>query len=396
LSVAGALLPSLPSWKSSSSVAPRASTPLASADANARTKQQIEVEVETKAAAKKLLDLAKSEATLPSTVEKSIASGFVLDHGRVQQIDETGAILNDASLTKVQAEFGPGVAAALVEWIKLPDAVPGLNLVSVYLRGSVPRGLAIPGVSDVDTLGFATMSTHLPDSDVYNHNILALKDWKKDAPLRATRLRDACPACTGLEMKLVLVPADSDLGRWLNAGPVPAKELTAEQEDELGLYRIQSQGVKLYGEDIAARLPPATLQRPHVAPMLQADLAKAENLVQYCELDEEVDCASEALRVARWAGKRTLRAGMELAAPELGYYSRDLLPCHRAVEETMSMSAARQSLEVLQLTCMPDAEVMKRGVNNVIHELLDACWQLQKQYPSPERYETGDGPGLDA
>ena len=55
--------------------------------------------------------------------------------------------------------------------------------------------------------------------------------------------------------KLVLVPADSDLGRWLNAGPVPAKELTAEQEDELGLYRIQSQGVT---DDCAAK-PPSIL-----------------------------------------------------------------------------------------------------------------------------------------
>jgi hypothetical protein len=64
------------------------------------------------------------------------------------------------------------------------------------------------------------------------------------------------------------------------------------------------------------------------------------------------------------------------------------------VEKTMSLSAARQSLEVLQLTCMPDAEVMKRGVNNVIHELLDACWQLQKMYPSPESERSR--PGLDA
>ena len=51
----------------------------------------------------------------------------------------------------------------------MQDSVPGLTLVAVYLQGSIPRGVALPGLSDVDTVGFATISTDLPESDVYIH-----------------------------------------------------------------------------------------------------------------------------------------------------------------------------------------------------------------------------------
>tara|TARA_B100000795_G_C22525451_1_gene333037 strand:+ start:303 stop:461 length:159 start_codon:yes stop_codon:yes gene_type:complete len=35
--------------------------------------------------------------------------------------------------------------------------LPGVQLVSVYARGSIVRGLGLPGVSDVDTLGYAVV-----------------------------------------------------------------------------------------------------------------------------------------------------------------------------------------------------------------------------------------------
>jgi hypoxia-inducible factor 1-alpha inhibitor (HIF hydroxylase) len=298
----------------------------------------------------------------------------------VQTLDETGAILNDASLAKVQPEFEEGVSVALHEWMLLPVAVPGLTLRSVYLRGSIPRGLALPGLSDVDTVGFATYSPDLPKADVYKQKFPAMAAWKALASQRDERIRDACPACTGLEMKLILVPEDSGPGRWLSGKD--KQPLTPAQEDELDLFRLQSHGVCLYGEPITARLAPSTL-RPRLALALQADLEKAEKLVDTCEIDVETDCDSEAMRIARWAGKRTLRAGMEIAAPTLGYYSRDLLPCHRAIEKALGEAAASKSLEVLQLTCMSEAEVRKRGVSSVIHELLEACEQLRDLYPSP-------------
>ena len=97
---------------------------------------------------------------LPTSVADSIRAGLLLEHGRLQPLDaSTGAVTRDACLTRVQPEWRPALDAALREWLALPEAVPSLSLISVYARGSLPRGLALPGISDVDTLGFATFSS---------------------------------------------------------------------------------------------------------------------------------------------------------------------------------------------------------------------------------------------
>ena len=41
---------------------------------------------------------------------------------------------------------------------------------------------------------------------VYKQQIPAVQAWRAAASRREARLRDACPACSGLEMKLILVP----------------------------------------------------------------------------------------------------------------------------------------------------------------------------------------------
>ncbi|GIP63167.1 hypothetical protein J32TS6_17220 [Virgibacillus pantothenticus] len=75
--------------------------------------------------------------------------------GRFCTTDHEGYLLNESSLTKVQPAF-----------LKIIEKVTayykfnlGENLHSVYIRGSVPRGLAIYGVSYLDTIAITTKDT---------------------------------------------------------------------------------------------------------------------------------------------------------------------------------------------------------------------------------------------
>ena len=64
-------------------------------------------------------------------------------------LDEDGFIEREGSLERVQQAFAPVVAAARTA---IPAAFAGDRLHSAYLYGSVPRGTAVPGRSDLDVL----------------------------------------------------------------------------------------------------------------------------------------------------------------------------------------------------------------------------------------------------
>ncbi|MDY7224164.1 hypothetical protein [Halalkalibacterium halodurans] len=68
--------------------------------------------------------------------------------GRYCPTDKQGFILNDASVAKIQPEHMT-LIEDVVEDYRLHM---GDHIHSLYIRGSIPRGLGIYGVSDLDTL----------------------------------------------------------------------------------------------------------------------------------------------------------------------------------------------------------------------------------------------------
>jgi len=64
-------------------------------------------------------------------------------------LDQDGFIAREGSLDRVASAFAPVVRAARVA---ITDAFESTRLHSTYLYGSVPRGTAVPGVSDLDLL----------------------------------------------------------------------------------------------------------------------------------------------------------------------------------------------------------------------------------------------------
>lgn len=72
--------------------------------------------------------------------------------GRFWGIDPQGFIVNDADLSKIPCHYQPAIDTAIEAYqTHLSDTIH-----SVYVRGTVPRGMAIPGVSDLDTFVVVT------------------------------------------------------------------------------------------------------------------------------------------------------------------------------------------------------------------------------------------------
>ncbi len=75
--------------------------------------------------------------------------------GRFCLTADNGYILNDSSLKKIKPEY----SKIIEEVTKYYQTYLGLDLHSVYVRGSIPRGLGIKGVSDLDTIAVTNKDT---------------------------------------------------------------------------------------------------------------------------------------------------------------------------------------------------------------------------------------------
>src|SRR5699024_3109890 len=72
----------------------------------------------------------------------------IKEMGYLCQIDNNGYITNESDLKKVGTEF----RSALQSIQDYLLAFLSKKIHSIYIRGSVPRGLGIEGVSDIDVL----------------------------------------------------------------------------------------------------------------------------------------------------------------------------------------------------------------------------------------------------
>jgi len=262
--------------------------------------------------------------------------GQVIAHGRLQPLDARGAIINDC-LASVDPPWDAPLAHAVVEW-RLLEAIPGVTLVSVYARGSIPRGLGLPGRSDVDTLGFVT---HTEAAAVQ------LQAWRRASGARSDAAVDQfAPLISGLDMSLLAFEASSPAGRWLIevSERSPQAWTTTESNQlspwllrELDAFRVVTQGLRIHGANLAVRLPRFAPRQGGLAPRLRADGQRALRGYDWFTAER---CPDKARGVAVWLAKRALRAGMELVAEEAGGYSRDLLPCYEAIASLLAPRAS--------------------------------------------------------
>lgn len=199
--------------------------------------------------------------------------------------DENGYIVREASGERIQREWAEPLGAVVARY----RAHAGVRLHSVYVRGSVPLGRALPGISDIDT--FAVV-----DGAGTGHDA----DWAED---HGRSIVHRWPFVAGVEMCMYAISAARTRGR-------------------VGAM-ISTQSVCVDGIDLT---PEAGSYRPGVDLLfhgwdLPADLALARRILERSDAPRAVEDART------WAMKRVVRTGFELVMDREGCYTRDLVTC---------------------------------------------------------------------
>ncbi|MFD6278913.1 nucleotidyltransferase domain-containing protein [Streptomyces sp. NPDC060209] len=203
-----------------------------------------------------------------------------------------GTIRREGSLKHVHADFAPVVEAARV---RITEAFGPERLHSAYLYGSIPRGTAIPGVSDLDLLVALHDGPTGPD--------------RAAAEETGAALDSAFPVIDGVGLLLS-----------------PVRTLLSEAERDDGGFFIACLCTPLLGEDLAARLPryrPTSL----LARETNGDLALLVPRWRARAAGATTD--EERMRLSRGVARRLVRSAFTLVMPRWGGWTSDL---HRSAE----------------------------------------------------------------
>lgn len=212
--------------------------------------------------------------------------------GTLLRTDDAGFLVPRAALEKIVPPWTEAVAALRAAVV----GELGERLHSLYIRGSVAAGTALPGHSDLDAIAVLTGAG--PPGD----------DFPWLPPLHA-RMEARFPFCQGVDLFFLGV-----------------EEILAEGGQNRWGFLLATQCVPVHGADLRASLP-RFRPGPHAvmhAPQLQDDID--ETLRDFAgepdEAEREAWCG--------WIMRRIVRAGFELVMEAEGGWTRDLYPCWQA------------------------------------------------------------------
>ncbi|MGE7868870.1 nucleotidyltransferase [Bacillus paramycoides] len=211
--------------------------------------------------------------------------------GHFCPVDVEGFIINDAHVDKIQPVF-----LEVIQEIK--DTCCQLlrdNLHSVYIRGSIPRGIGIEGVADIDMI------------------ILVRKDpkainlsWRKKLEVQIAKQFNCI---SGVELSFY-----------------SEKEVTNSEFFSFVGFMIQTHSVCIFGKDVKAYLPKYKVSQEiayeHLIHLRKQIEQAHEELIHNKDVDDIEDCC-------RWIMKIVVRAGLALTIDREGLYSRDLYPAYK-------------------------------------------------------------------
>ncbi len=259
--------------------------------------------------------------------------------GVVLRTDSEGYLISKSSLDNITPPWDAPVA----ELSERFQHELGDNLHSLYIRGSLVRGTAVEGVSDIDGL-------------VLLHGNPQEVDWAWRPELRR-ELMEKYSFLGGIDFGQASVDS----------------VLSGENKVRAFLLKIMSACVA--GEDV-------TPQIPKVKPGRDALVVrwKFEDRIRP---DYFTDPNITLKHKTKWTGKQILRAGMELVMEREQAYSRDLYPCYAIFAKYYPAKepAMRRALEQALFSAKDEADfvAMRDDIGPWLAE------QLDKKYPYQQR-----------
>ncbi len=230
-------------------------------------------------------------------------------HGAVLSTDKDGYLIPDVSLDKIVPPWDEAVNFIKRAYIKHL----GKRLHSVYIRGSVARGLAVEGISDLDS--FALLRGNPPKKK----NEL---DWTKQVS----------------EQYMKRFPFSARPEIWFNREEPFCKNLE-------GKWWLKLNAVCVHGENLIPRIPPVKLET--IAANLKFQSDYISEIVSYFHEGIKDPEPEQTKAYCTWICKRFLRAGMALVVSRAKVFSRDLYYCYELFAKFYPQEEAtmRQALE---------------------------------------------------
>ena len=204
----------------------------------------------------------------------------------------------------------------------------GADVHSIYVRGSVARDLAMPGVSDIDSFAVLVPESAEPDRG-------RLAGWSAEVD---REVRQSFPFVAGVEVDLVPVGAVLDRRNFY-------------------AFVMKTAAVCLHGESLASRLRPFRLSEVD----FQTRYFREHLEVFITEFPEEP--VAERPAFVAWIAKRFLRLGMELVMEREKRYSPDLYLCYESFAKHYPQHA-KSMYRALELAVHPVAD---EGAEQFLH-----------------------------
>ncbi|KMM35812.1 hypothetical protein [Guptibacillus hwajinpoensis] len=204
--------------------------------------------------------------------------------GSFYRVDDEGYLVNDTSWEKIDQNYRNAINFA-IELLTL--AIP---LSSIYLRGSVPKGNGIEGISDLDLI------------------VLTDQDQEGVAEILDQKLVNEFPWVSGCEVSF-LSPAKLEKVTHFSIMP----------------FMLKTSSLCVYGNDVAKGVPrfkaDRALANNHLI-QLRTHINQAKQELNGNEDKEDIaDCCT-------WIMKIIVRSGLALVMEQKPTYTRDLYPAY--------------------------------------------------------------------
>lgn len=262
---------------------------------------------------------------------------------RIQEIgtilctDEQGYLVSESSMAKITDPWREVVDVCAQKF----QQELGEDFHSLYIRGSIARGTAVEGVSDIDGI----VLTKTDPSEV---------DWSWRPPMRLEMLENY-PFLKGVDF-----------------GQASAESVLSGQ-NKVRAFLLKAMSVCVAGEDIIPQLPKvkpgrdALVVRWKFNEKIQSDyLAGPEYTIRHR---------------TKHVGKQILRAGMELVMEREQAYSRDLYPCYAMFSKYYPEKepAMRRALEqaLFSVDSQQEFEQMRDDIGPWLVVELDALYPMK-------------------
>ena len=241
--------------------------------------------------------------------------GTIKRIGNYLETDEQGFLQSRADPANVTGPWREVVEAVTTAYLEQwPTSIH-----SIYVRGSIAKGLAVEGTSDIDSF------TVLKPGCEQDFSYEAVKVWAETVE---QNVKEKFPFVTGVEIGLETF------------------EEAQNRENPYALI-LKMEAACVYGEDVANEIAPYK-PGPDMAFQTKYFRSHLETFLSEYPAEPEVDKPE----FINWMMRRFLRLGMELVMAEEQRFTRDLYLCYESFAKHYPGKAA-EMYRALELAVNP-------------------------------------------